>query len=156
MNRGDNNMYKLVRCHAKPRSDIFDTLENSADQLVEHLVKIAMFQDNGNLKHWVDELGGFVNRIPKIKGKNQPPLKDFIYRALTEYEYNRLDATIENVEFLYKKVKPVTTSKRFIKKYIDEYMKWLSEELSEKGFVYASKCSCIAQEILDKYINEVY
>lgn len=149
-------MYKIFRCHAKSRSDIFNTLENSADQLVGHLVKIAMFQDNGSLKHWRDELGGFVNRIPKMKGKNQLPSKEFIYQALTEYEYSRLDATIENVEFLYRKVEPVTTSKVFIKKYIDEYMDWLSEELSEKGFVYASKCSFIAQEILDKYNNEVY
>lgn len=149
-------MHRLIRCHAKSRSDIFDTLENSADQLIEHLIKIAMFQENGNLKHWRDELGGFVNRIPKMKGKNQLPSKEFIYHALTDYEYNRLDATIENVQFLYKNAKPVTTSKQFIRKYIDEYMNWLSEELSTKGFVYASRCSYVSQELLNKCNNEVY
>ena len=146
-------MYKFIRCYAKSRSDIFNMLENSADQLIEHLVKIAMFQDNGNLKHWRDELGGFINKIPKLKGKNQLPSKEFIYQALTEYEYNRLDATIENVQFLYKKLTPITTSKLFIKNYVDRYMKWLSEELASKGYVYASKCSFIAQEILDSCNN---
>ena len=50
-------MHLYIKGMSQSRKNIIGDLEEKAVPLVEHLVKIIMFQETGNLKHWCDELG---------------------------------------------------------------------------------------------------
>lgn len=60
-----------IRCVGKSRKDIIEDLDSKSIPLVEHLIKIILFQHRGNLKHWCDEVGGFIHKVPTLKHSNK-------------------------------------------------------------------------------------
>lgn len=77
-------MKLYIKCMGQSRNDIRNDLDNKGDQLVEHLVKIILYRERGNLAHWCDELGSFIHKVPKLKSRNRFPDKQFMLYKITQ------------------------------------------------------------------------
>lgn len=149
--KGGDGMYKYIWCMGKSRRDILEDLDNKSTELVLHLVKIILFRTRGNLKHWCDELYGFVPAVDRLKGSNKYPSADFIYRALWNGPSKNLLRTIVAVKNSYD-YKPYKVSTEVVSNYIQLYLQWASEELSQHGRLPGKKgCSDKAMEILNEF-----
>lgn len=140
-----------IKCMGQSRNDIRNDLDNKGDQLVEHLVKIILYRERGNLVHWCDELGSFIHKVPKLKSRNRFPDKDFIYHSIWDTESERLSQTIDYIQHRYKAYNGYDVPEHDVRAFIEEYIGWLSEQLSKYGAVYVSQCADVAMELLDKY-----
>ena len=144
-------MYRYVRSMSQSRKNIIGDLEEKAVPLVEHLVKIIVFQERGNLKHWCDELGAFIRTVPKLKSNNRYPTSDIIYHAIWDDEYKNIDIIIDNVIYMNSLYEPLETDRDIIVNFCSNYIEWLSKQLSSTGFVYVRQCTQTAMSILNKY-----
>lgn len=140
-----------IKCMSKSKKDIWADLDDKASPLVEHLIKIILFQHRGNLKHWCDELGGFIHKVSTFKHNNKFPDYNFIYHSIWDNESKVLDITVDNVKFLNQPYKPYDISISDIRSFCESYISWLSKELSNTGRVYVSQCRDKALDLLSKY-----
>lgn len=136
---------------SQSRKNIVADLEEKAVPLVEHLVKIIMFQETGNMKHWCDELGGFINRVPRLKSSNKLPSADVIYHAIWDERSNYLSMVIDDVEYTNPKYTPIVLDEYIIRNFCEDYIEWLSIKLSTDGQTTVRECTQSAMNILDKY-----
>lgn len=136
---------------SQSRKNIVADLEEKAVPLVKHLVKIIMFQETGNMKHWCDELGGFINRVPRLKSSNKLPSADVIYHAIWDERSNYLSMVIDDVEYTNPKYTPIVLDEYIIRNFCEDYIEWLSIKLSTDGQTTVRECTQSAMNILDKY-----
>lgn len=140
-----------IRCMGKSRKDIIEDLDSKSIPLIEHLIKIILYQRRGNLTHWIDEVFGFIPRVDKLKGKNKFPDAKTIYHAMWDMNQLNLDRTVKYVERICKDYEPYTISIQDIESFVTSYLKWLAIELSEYGRVYPSDCEDVIRDLLSKY-----
>lgn len=144
-------MFRHIYGFGKSRRDILEEIDSSAYQLIEHLVKIILYRDRGNLDHWCKELYGFLPRIDKIKGKNKYPSKDMIINALERDKHTTVCNVLKRVKLDYEYV-PYNVSINVIENFINLYFDWISEILSKEGELPGKiKCADKAKEILDEF-----
>ena len=144
-------MFRYIYGFGKSRKDILEEIDSSAYQLIEHLVKIILYRDRGNLDHWCKELYGFLPRIDKIKGKNKYPSKDMIINALERDKHTTVCHVLKRVKLDYEYV-PYNVSINVIENFIDLYFDWISEILCKEGELPGKiKCADKAKEILDEF-----
>lgn len=144
-------MYLYIKGMSQSRKNIIGDLEEKAVPLVEHLVKIIMFQETGNLKHWCDELGGFINRVPRLRSSNKFPSKDLIFHAIWDERSKVLDMVMDDVEYTNPKYTPIEYDEDTIRGFCEDYVDWLSGTLSNVGQATVRQCTQIAMNILNKY-----
>lgn len=136
---------------SQSRKNIVADLEEKAVPLVKYLVKIIMFQERGNLKHWCDELGGFINRVPRLKSNNKLPSADVIYHAIWDERSNYLSMVIDDVEYTNPKYTPIVLDEYIIRNFCEDYIEWLSIKLSTGGQTTIRECTQSAMNILNKH-----
>lgn len=119
----------IVYAMSRKLRDIGDDLDNKGKPLIRHLIKIALYPDHTSLNHWIDEIYSFLNQIDTYKGKNKAPSSDFIYNNL----YSK-----GNYRYLYKWIKVIKqdygdsdVSDYQVEQFVQNYIIWLSEELSD-------------------------
>lgn len=144
-------MHLYIKGMSQSRKNLIGDLEEKAVPLVQHLVKIIMFQETGNLKHWCDELGGFINRVPKLWSSNKFPNKDLIFHAIWDERSKVLDMVIDDVEYTNPKYTPVEYEEDTIRSFCEDYVDWLSEVLSITGQATVRQCTQSAMNILNMY-----
>lgn len=140
-----------IKCMGKSRKDIIEDLDSKSVPLVEHLIKIILYQHRGNFAHWIDEVFGFIPRVDKLKGKNRFPDAKTIYHAMWDMNELNLDRTVKYVERICKDYEPYPIDILDIQDFVASYLKSLSKELSEYGRVYPSNCEDTIRTLLSKY-----
>ena len=101
--------------------------------IVEHVIKLALYPDAQECNHWRHEVYTFLNKVDRLKGKNKYPKKDFIYRWLSTHN-DIIDSFVAQITSDYAedpKIIPISK----LTAVVEEYQKWLSSELSTRGFV---------------------
>ena len=105
--------------------------------LISHLFKVYIMRDNESVNHWMDEIYSFCNDIPKLKGRNSFPKKEFIYKYLFGFMEDVFHQTYKretaNIEYKYGYECKYTEDE--LKEFIRLYIQWLSEKLSNVGSV---------------------
>ena len=144
-------MYLYIKGMSQSRKNLIGDLEEKAVPLVEHLVKIIMFQETGNLKHWCDELGGFINRVPKLRSSNKFPSKDLIFHVIWDEQSKILDLVMDDVEYTNPKYTPAEYDESIIRDFCEKYVDWLATILSADGRTSVRQCTQAAMSILNKY-----
>ena len=109
-------------------------LVDNSEQVMWHMVKIAVSTHEDSYNHWRQEIYSFLSRVPKIKsGKRYPSFK-FIYDAIWEVWGDSFDTFIRQAYGEYgDETRAVDVAD--ITKRAERYFRWLSEELSAKGAV---------------------
>ena len=143
-------MKRLIFCMGKSRRDIIEDLDNKSAELLEHLVKIFIFRDHGNLDHWSKELYGFVPRVSRLKNNKLPKYEDIVYGMMCKHSFpfqRIIDGLVEDYSY-----EAYSTDAESCKAYVTEYVEWAANELSRYGFL-PSRLACAnkAVELLQNY-----
>lgn len=144
-------MYRYIRCMGSTRRSIYEDLDNKADELVAHLIKIILYRNNGNLEHWCKELYGFVPSVPRLKGSHKYPAREFIYKALTDGPFQHFSSLVSAIKDSYD-YQYYSVSNEVMKNYVGLYIDWASDKLSRTGLLPGKNaCANKAKEILDQF-----
>lgn len=144
-------MLRYIRCMSKNKRDIEADIDNKSDELVEHLIKIIIYRNRGNLDHWCNELYGFIPSVPRQKSNNKFPSSSFIYDALTEGSFKNFDRKVYAIKNTYD-YEYYNISNQVIANYVKLYLQWAADELSKYGKLPGKiKCADKAKEILDEF-----
>lgn len=133
---------------AESRKVIKDKLiDTKMRELIEHLIRLIVFDSPNNKNHWRGEVYGLFNNIPRMKHNKQPPDKNFMFQTIWNWYGDRLDFLTKSVfrQEPNKKLKENKSSKDFaieIETKVKSYISWLTDRLSKttevnKSEVYA-------------------
>ena len=140
-------MYKYIRGFSRKLKDIGANINSKGIPLIRHLVKIYLYPKSNSADHWVHEVYAFLHSIDTVKGKNDLPSEGFIYYHVYEFNRSRVNTIIKSVLENYGGVDYSSD----IYDFLEEYIFWLSEELSMKGEVLASEVSRKLRDLMDVY-----
>ena len=145
---------------ADNRGKIESSITNLSRPIVVHLIKIYLWRDTTYKNHWISELNGFLNSVPKLKGKNRYPKSKDLYRWLwTESRKENFSKTLYSVidqvdmgEGEFKDLKrPDGVDIDKVKMFVEEYMMWISQELSVSGEIMLSEIRSKIDSLLKKH-----
>ena len=102
---------------------------------IEHLIRLAVFQNSQNKNHWRTEVYASFHSIPKIKGNNKLMKPQDIFDCVWHSCGDMLDAYVECIL----KDEPneiVTTSDlNEVTNKVLRYIRWLANKLGTKGVI---------------------
>ena len=148
-------MKLFVTEFADSKKEIERELKSRTEQVILHLFKLYLMSDNESRNHWIREIANFLNSVSLLSGKNKFPTSKQIY----EWTYDKYQDVITNTTYIRKMTYDiiddygVDISKSYSQicdefdRICENYFKWLSNELSQSGFV-------SRREIFDK-LNEL-
>lgn len=121
-------MTKVIYAMSRRLRDIGDDLDNIGKPLILHLVKVVLYSDHASLNHWIDEIYGFLHTIDTYKGRNKAPSSKFIFDNLYAKNNSKyLDRWINVVKEDYGNS---DVSNYEVRKFVENYLTWISDELS--------------------------
>lgn len=118
--------------------DIRKDLIDKSDKIYEHLIKIMLYSKSPYVSHWITEIYGFLNKISRSKTNNKYPSYKFIYGALAtnlDICNNYVITSRSELKYKYANIPINIISSNTISEHIDNYIKWLSMNLSDHGYV---------------------
>lgn len=123
-------MKRYVKAMSYSRKDIASTLDNEAYPLINHLIKFYNYPDNQSHNHWIEEIYSVLHHVPAVKSNNKLPSKEFIYNNI----WNNTNQ--KRFPVLYKRINEDYDSQPRLSventmNVVTDYIKWLSEQLSE-------------------------
>ncbi len=133
---------------ASPLKEILNKLSFKITPILEHLIYIYFQRGARERNHWAKEIAGFVEDIPKVKGRNKYPTKEEIlngwwkitHRDSFDDKYIHLikQAETEESGFDWSEAKADGARER-VKKFIDSFFDKASEILSDKGVLFRNE-----------------
>lgn len=151
---------------ADSKSNIAHSLISVRDVLISHLIKVFVWKHSSSYTHWKHEIYNFVSRISKLKLINKYPSANFIFNNLfgniKDVFKDRLEVYIDDINYDYfedecsadknKDFEPAVFDNLDTDKllnFIEDYIKWLSINLSNSGVVKFSEVSSKIDSLLD-------
>lgn len=102
---------------------------------IEHLIKLAMFQNSQNKNHWRTEVYASFHSIPKVKGSNKfmkpQDIFDCIWHSCGDMLDNYVDCVLKDEQ------NEIVTTDNLKEVYnkVMRYIRWLSNKLGNKGII---------------------
>ena len=145
-------MYLYVRAFADKKSQIKSDLRGATKVVMNHLIKVWLYSEVREQKHWKKEIAQTLNDIPKLKSTNKYPKFEFlIENTFNVYEDTldrRTEVIIENID-----ESPILFEFDDLYDAIEEYFVWICTELSKFGIVRYSDVYLKIEELRSKYFN---
>lgn len=153
---------EIINELADNRNKVESDITNKSFVMKIHLIKIYLWRDTVYKNHWIKEVYSFLCRVPKLKKKGYPKVKDLFEWLWLEDKENFNDIIDDIIEQSkdgedeYKNLKtPENVNYRDIEEFVSGYMMWISKELHSKGFVSKSKISNSIESLLRKYPYDI-
>ena len=147
-------MIRILYELADSKHKIEDDLRNNSNQLLFHLGKIFFMRNRQELSHWKDEVYSFYRTVNKLKNTKKYPKANFIYFNLFGNREDSPKSIIENVYDELDMKYSIKINKSYgniFLRFVSEYCKWLSQSLSDNGYVSRSDVRSKIDELLSKY-----
>jgi len=133
------NLYMKVYIFALSKFDKeirADLTDRNQRQMYKHLILLKLYPDTIYVEHWRKEVYNFENDVERSKKNNRFPKKKFIQQCLSEC----MDVIPQMVEQAKAKMRKENITPKYfttseLQEDIAKYIDWLSEQLSEKGYV---------------------
>lgn len=97
--------------------------------VIDHLIKVFLYPDVQEQDHWKREIANTLNTVPVLKSSKQKPKSNFIfentYGVWKETILERTERIISDMVEV-----PIEFDQNNLTSAIEEYFKWLSENLS--------------------------
>ena len=146
---------------AYSKKEIFQILFQLNDARITHLLKLFYFPTfTDYTAGWIITVYKTTSRIYRDKATNKLPTEEFIYNTIWGGQDDVFSAHLKGIvkDFNDKldpdyKYLPVIFNKNEakVRKYMTEYFKWLSKQLSKNGKVTLSEVSSVITQLLNKY-----
>lgn len=109
-----------------------EDISQKYEQVIYHLVKIAMCPKHESVTHWISEIYNFVPRVRKISNNKKFPS----YNLIMKYTWDRdediiVDTIMEQVKdnhYLYTNDNP-----KSVYNFCKEFTEWWASKLSSEG-----------------------
>ena len=139
-----------VRSFAESKSQLRSDLRSVTKEVINHLIKIFLYPNAKEQRHWKQEVATFFNDMPKLKNSKKYPKADFLYENTWDVFKETTDNRIANIIDTMTE-DPIETSYEDVYNAIQTYFLWICGELSKYGIV---RNNDIYQKIED--IREIY
>ena len=139
---------------SKSLRDIRCDIDEKGVEIMLHLIKVFVFRRCNSYDHWKSEIHAFLPKVSKLKRTNKYPKSDFIFHALWDNQKDDLEKFLKWIltdYTTYDKLVVVNSNIQQLGKFIDDYLHWLSEELSKKGFVSRVEVSSKIDNLLKEF-----
>ncbi|WP_302320382.1 hypothetical protein [uncultured Duncaniella sp.] len=71
-------MYKIIYGMSLSRDDVLKRFKGMSDEISDHIMKCVIYGDSLNsLDHWTLEIGNWLNKANRVKGKAKIKEKDY-------------------------------------------------------------------------------
>ena len=127
-------MYIYIRAMSEPQAEAYRRISDQAAKILEHIIKLVEYPEAQETNHWKQEIFGFLNEVRKLRGSNKFPKSKLIYKALT-VSNDMIDKFIGRVHRTYKDMIPRNLPEDIILSAVEDYQKWLAEQLSKEGIL---------------------
>lgn len=145
---------QMYRELADKRKDIKISLRNSENQRRENLIQIFIWRNTTTIEHWCDELYAACSEINLFKSNKKYPSAKFILQEIwlcwEDTYYDKINKWVKDVE-RKEDIKALNFSKENLYNFIKDYHIWLSENLSNRGFIELSNVEEKIKSLLNKY-----
>lgn len=128
----------IVQAMARNRKDVDNILTSyKTRELIEHLIRLAVFDSPDNKNHWRTEVYSLLNAVPLMKHNKRPPDKKFMFNAIWSYYGDNLVNLTKSVfkQEPNEKVKQAQNTATDIEIKVKAYIDWLTTELSKTASV---------------------
>lgn len=132
-------MFRYIRAMASSRLLLQTKLNAKSEQVVEHLVKIAMFPKSSTIPHWKQEIFAFLHSVDRQKSNHKYPSEKFIYESISTMN-DILDSYVDYVRDCEGEQMPLYPTDDSLLNYISGYQRWIAKELSTKGRISKDAC----------------
>lgn len=122
-------MKLYIRSFAATNKAAQDYLIAKTPIVIDHLIKVFIYPDVQEQNHWKREIANTLNTVPVLKSSKRKPKSNFIFE--NTYEVWK-ETVLERTErIIYDMVEmPIEFDQNNLTSAIEEYFKWLSENLS--------------------------
>lgn len=145
-------MKMYIKAFSSRRNDIRQDLRNISKEIDKHIIKLLIYPDNPLIEHWKHEIWAFQNDIDRMKGAKRYPSSSFIFDALSVHNdiVGNLILIVKETEY---KLEAQDISEGAAEAALEEYQKWLADNLSKYGVVRHKAVETKLDEIMQKYTN---
>lgn len=145
---------QMYREFADKRKDIKISLRNSEKQRRENLIQIFIWRNTTTIEYWCDELYAACSEINLFKSNKKYPNAKFILQEIwlswEDTYYDKINKWVKDVE-RKEGIKALNFSKENLYNFMKDYHIWLSENLSNRGFIELSNVEEKIKSLLNKY-----
>lgn len=156
------NLYKRLRYYLIEMSDnkskIEEDIRHAVPQIVNHLIKCLLINDPDNIKHWENEIYGFLNEVHLLKGSNKLPSEKMLYRCTIGLITPELSIRINKyVSQVCRKenIKTPNYNKDALCTCILSYLTWLIKNLSTEGIVEDIEVQNKVNQLIQQYNSSI-
>lgn len=129
-------MFKRIYGQAMSRRDAAAHFDSKGPQLVKHLIKLYMYPNSDSVNHWKNEVLEFCSESVYLKGHKSFPKSSMIYEELWGKRRHMISRLVQHVKFREADLKPRSNySEVDLLTRIDDYINWVSIELSKNEFL---------------------
>lgn len=118
-----------IYAFSKKLKDIAADLDEKAEQIIIHLIKLYLYPNNESVSHWRKEVYSFLYTIPSVKGKSKLPPASFIMRYTWDVDKQWLPSYIKHVVGEYGSP-DFEYIENDISDICEAYFTWLADKLS--------------------------
>lgn len=149
---------------SKNRNDVESRVTDIARPMVIHLIKIYIWRDTEYKDGWIKEVCNFLNYVPTLKGSHKHPkgkdLYEWLWKEDREKNFNKtlryVISLAGSTDKQYKSLKrPTNIISPDVKDFVDDYMRWVSFELSSEGEIDLEDVRLRIESLLRKYPYEL-
>lgn len=146
-------MKVYIRAFSSRRNEIRQELRNISKEIDKHIIKLLIYPNNSLVDHWKHEIWTFQNDIDRLKGTNKYPSSQFIFDALSVHNdiVGNLVLIVKETEY---KLDSQDISEGAAAAALEEYQKWLADNLSKYGIVRHKDVENKLDEIMNKYVGK--
>ena len=131
---------KIITEMSVQRAKAIDYLERYNYQRIKHLLLVYFYTNNDAVNHWLDEICAWCEDSYRIKPNNKLLDKDTIYETIwlnpkDWLSKSTINTFIKNMHSRKGLAVIKTYDYSAVEKYLEEYFKWLSDQLSKTDLV---------------------
>lgn len=134
-----------ILCMSADNKMIQNRLEARTPQIIEHIIKLCLYPGDESTNHWKREIWAAIHVVQKQKRTNRFPPSKFIFQATWGTDGDMLDQFIQIVLSEYSECDYNIDN---IQSCCIDYFTWLSNRLSQYGFVTNQDVSDVLNDIL--------
>lgn len=120
----------------------------------EHLICCYIWNNTDNYNHWKTEVGGFFEKLPRVKGTNKFPTEKQLHKWIIDDTIEEIEDSINYLVRRTEQDEKVSISKydsKVLQNYLIDFWNWLANYLADGNEVMPNDIYSEIDELVNKY-----
>lgn len=135
---------------SRPNREIYENLHSKAEVAAIYLIKLFLWPNVREVRHWKKEVYDAISRISKLKSSNRRPKPE----EIVKHTWGIVNDSIEDWTTALIRIRwddPIQYELEAVYSAILEYFEWLADMLSSTGMVGSNEVSKEVDYLQNKY-----